>query len=182
MSKNVELFTAQNPIVLEDLKQKGQYVVRKAYIQEKHGFLAPVMLNAYDWFVSKLKETVELPSNAEYPVWFFKDLNHAVVKPGYKVLKLKIPEKEIVYFDHKGWEQVLSLSYLGENIEDQKNFEGKLNDSGVATGMAVFQRPKYSQMKSEIMTSWERIFDLKEDTILRAATWQIKKDWVVEEL
>ena len=180
MNSKLVLYTAQTEIVFESLEKTGEYFVKKEYIEKKYGEVAFIMLHAYDWFVSIFKEKVFKPETGEYPVWLFSDPKYAKVSSLQKVIKLEIPKDEVILFDNRGWERILSCSYVGIDRSDEDKFDNKMRLQGIDCGFTAFEKPFYPQIKSEIKNSWNRIFDIDKDNVLRGATWMLKKEWIVE--
>jgi len=178
MTENVDLFTAQTSIVFETLESNGRYVVKREFIARKYGEAAPVMLKAYDWFVRQLAQKVPRPEGAEYPVWLFSDPAYAMVHPTQKLTRLSVPEDRLILFDNKGWEKVLSMNYVETDSDDLRRFEKKLDQFGLDCGFTAFEKPFYPQIRSEIESSWPRIFSLKQGSVVRAATWELLPEWL----
>jgi len=180
MTERIELFAAQTPIVLETLESNGRYVVKKEFIINKYGEAAPVMLKAYDWFVRQFSQKVPRPDGAEYPVWLYKDPAYATVHPAQHLIHLSIPKDCLLLFDNKGWERILSMSYVEKNADDWNLFEEKLTRMGIDCGFTAFQKPFYPQIRREIEASWPRIFDLKPGSVVRGATWELLPEWILD--
>lgn len=178
MSQTIELYTAQTDIVYDTIKEQGIYLVKKKYVEEKYKEVAPSMLKAYNWFAEKLSALVAKPDGAELPVWHFQDQRYAKVHMSQQVKLLKIPEDQVLLFDNKGWERVLSLDYVGLNEADQRKFAEKLERMGLDCGYRVFEKPFYPHIRKEIENSWSRIFTLTETSIIRGATWMIDSEWI----
>lgn len=180
MSNERVFYTAQTDIVFETLMDKGIYVVKKEFIQEKYGKVAPIMFQAYNWFVKEFEKKIKHSENAEYPIWLFEDPKYAKVHISQNIMKLSIPEDQFILFDNRGWERVLSSEYVGLDEADEKKFENKIRNYGIDCGYAAFEKPFYPHIKNEIQKSWARIFDIKESSVVRAAIWELKKEWIRE--
>lgn len=76
MSKKITLWTAQKMIVLDTIKEKGTYHVKKEYIIKKYEESAKIFLEAYNWFVGQAEKIVPKPEGTEYPIWLFTDTKY----------------------------------------------------------------------------------------------------------
>jgi hypothetical protein len=181
MPLNKTFYTAQSDIVLEKLKAKDCIYVKKEYINKKYGDdLSKNVLIAYDWFVKSFKEKVNQPEEAEYPFWLFEDPRYAKTNGDANLVELSIPEDEIVTFDNHKWERVLNLNYVGKSKAEEKAFDQDLKKYGLQTGLDVFNSPLHIGLKNKIKKSFERIFELDENSVVRGATWCLKKEWIQE--
>jgi hypothetical protein len=178
---NKTLYTAQSDLVLEKLKENDCIYVKKEYIQKKYGEdLSKNIFIAYDWFRKAFKEKVDSPEKADYPFWLFEDPRYAKTYGGAHLIKLSIPENEIVFFDNHKWERVLNLNFVGQSKTEEKAFDQNLKKYGLQTGLDVFNSPLHISLKTKIKKSFERIFELDENSVIRAASWYLKKDWMNE--
>lgn len=176
---NKILYTAQSDIVLEKLKTNDCIYVKKEYIQKKYGkTLSKNIFIAYDWFVKAFKEKVDPPEKAEYPFWLFEDPRYAKSYGDANLIKLLIPENEVVLFDNHKWERVLNLNYVGKSKAEEKAFDQNLKKYGLQTGLDVFNSPLHISLKNKIKKSFEGIFEVNENSVVRAASWCLKKDWI----
>lgn len=175
------MWTTQTKPVMDTLSRDGISYVKKQYVADKYGDTAWIFQEAYRFFMDKAKGIVEKPKEAQSPVWMFADKQWAVPTQDTYLLKLRVPRWEILLFDLRFWSKVLNLSYLGTKEEEIK-FEQKLTKMGAGHSMNVFQKPYYPQLKSEIIKSWDRLFDRGNEELIyvQGATWCIKKDWIIE--
>jgi hypothetical protein len=181
MSNEKKIFyAAQSQIVIDTISDKGEYIVKKKYIEQKYGEVASVMLKAYDWFVNRLEKNVPKPDAAEYPVWLYEDPKYAKVHVSQRMIKLEIPCDEILEFDNRKWERVLRQEYIGIDKDDERAFEEKMRRQGVDCGCKVFENSFYPILKRDIEKSWDRLFDINEKSIVQAASWIIKEEWIVD--
>lgn len=173
------MYTVQRNIVIDVLKKEGCYTVKKEYIKSKYGEVSSIMLNAYDWFVSKMKKEIPMPQNAEYPVWMSKDSSILTSSEDSDFLKLKVPKNEIILFDNHGWERVLSMNYVGKDADDEKKMDENFYKKGIQTGYDTFIKPYYPMERQQIINSWSRIFDVIDSQYVRGAAWKIESDWII---
>jgi hypothetical protein len=177
--KTVKLYTAQSGIVLDTIQEKEISYVKKEYIKAKYGEdISKIILIAYDWFAKEMEKKIDKPENAEYPVWLFKNKKYALTYGADNLLNLNIPEKEVILFDNRKWERVLNLNYVGNSLEEEKEFDRKLRNYGMQTGYDVFKSPLHIKLKKEIKDSFSRIFDIEDKSIVKGASWCLKKEWL----
>lgn len=173
------LYTAQSDLVLEKLKTNECIYVKKEYIRKKYREdLSKNMFIAYDWFIKAFKEKVDPPEKAEYPFWLFEDPRYAKTYGDANLIRLSIPKDEIVTFDNHKWERVLNLNYVGGSEAEEKAFDQDLKKYGLQTGLDVFNSPLHMSLKDKIKKSFERIFELEENSIVRGASWRLKNEWI----
>lgn len=180
MSHKLIFYTAQSQVVIDAIEKDGYARVKKEYIQKKYGNSTRIFLSAYDWFVKQFQAKNMRPESAEYPFWLFHDLSYVDLYPEQELLKLCIPKNACILFDNSAWEQVLSMNYVGQNPSDQKSFDHKLENMGLDCGYRAFETPFYPHIKREIVDSWDRIFKITENSVIRAAVWEIRKEWVIK--
>ena len=178
---NKILYTAQSDLVLEKLKENHCIYVKKEYIQKKYGKdISKNIFIAYDWFRKAFKAEVKPPEKAEYPFWLFEDPGYAKSYGAANLIRLSIPENEIVFFDNHKWERVLNLNYVGESKAEEKAFDQSLKKYGLQTGLDVFNSPLHISLKNKIKKSFNRIFELEDHSVVRAASWCLKEEWIDE--
>ena len=175
----VIMWTSQTSQVAENIDRDGVSYVKKEFIDKKYGDVAWVFKTAYDFFIRKMEQKVARPKEAESPVWLFKDPKWVDVGSGMVLMKLTIPEEELVYFDTRKWSKILNLSYIG-NPKEEEAFEAELKRQGIRDGAEVFAKPFYPLVKRKIVQSWDRLFDIDgvDEQYLQGAVWCIKKEWM----
>lgn len=180
-NSDVIMWAAQMPVVLEKLERDGVSYVKREYIDKKYGEVAWVFKTAYDFFIQKFRKMVEKPEQAESPVWLYKDPKWAGANQGVVMMKLGIPKDQVVYFDTRKWSQILNLSYLGDETE-KVDFEREMKGQGVNDVYDIFAKPYYPILKSKVIKSWDRLFDIEEveECYLQGAVWYLKKEWIRE--
>lgn len=185
--RTITLYSPQAGIVIETLKQDGVCFSRREYVQKKYGESAPIFLTAYDWFVRSASRYVPLPENAQYPYWAFADPKNVDTSAGNRVLKLKVPVREAVYFDLYDWNKILCLQYMGETEAEEKRFRNALADYGIRRESDILLTGFYPDLKRQVLESWERLFrrheaissgDLSCIQSIQAGLWCLKKEWV----
>lgn len=171
------MYTAQTQIVIDTLNEHGVYYVKKSYIKKKYQESAGIMLQAYNFMIKHMKNK---PKLAEYPVWLFDDVRYAGVHEDQIILKLSIPEEALTFFDNTAWEKILSMEYIAENDQDEKNYQKMLMNCNIDCGYTAFEKPYYPMVKRHIEKSWTRVFKIDNSSNIRAASWCIKKEWIID--
>ena len=171
----MKLWTSQSPEVWRLLEEQGTTTVKKEFIRKKYGDCAWSFLIAYDFMAKKLAQKVLPPVGAESPVWLFADPKWA----GEDACPFEIPEAEILLFDLRKWYRVLSLSYVGTQ-QEEATFDAMLKRQGIRDSSDVFRTSFYPLQRRQIMASWDRVFELPEDTqYYQAACWLLKREWLL---
>jgi len=177
--KHVIMWTSQTAQVADVIARDGVSYVKKEFIDKKYGAVAWVFKTAYEFFIRKMEQKVIKPKEAESPVWLFKDPKWVDVGSGMVLMKLTIPEEELVYFDMRKWSKVLNLNYIG-SPKEEADFAAELKRQGVRDTMEAFAKPFYPLVKRKIVRSWDRVFDVDgvDEQYLQGAVWCIKKEWL----
>ena len=130
------------------------------------------------------EKIVEKPEDAEYPFWAAADPETALSGGGGVLLKLKVPEERIIFFDKKKWNQILNLSYIADNQKDLNQHRDNLKKLGITDDSEVMLSPHYPVLKNKIKQSWQKLFEAKNDGFnpkrKGAALWELRSRWVEE--
>jgi hypothetical protein len=184
MSTEIEIWTQQSRKVKNLLFEKQRLTVKKRFIKQKYGAEAEIFLKAYDFFVKEAEKIVKKPENAEYPFWAAVDPETALSGGGGVLLKLKVPEEKIIFFDKKKWNQILNLSYIADNQKDLNQHRDNLKKLGITDDSEVMLSPHYPVLKNKIKQSWQKLFEAKNDGFnpkrKGAALWELRSRWVEE--
>lgn len=187
---SVMLYTAQRQPVLDALERDGVCFSQKSFIEQKYEESAPIFLAAYGWFAREAQQYCPKPDGAEYPYWVFPDLRSVERYDGERLLRLRVPIDEVIYFDMFDWHKILSLRYLGETDEEERRFRQQLTDYGVKQQSDVILTNFYPELKRQMQESWQRLFCHHEElkhgnrsnvNCPQAAVWCLKKEWLVTE-
>ena len=175
----VVMWAAQTKEVVDIVMRDGVSYVKKEYIDKKYGEVAWIFKTAYNFFIQKFEQKVMKPELAQSPVWLYKDPKWAGAGEDMVLLKLSIPEEELLLFDTRKWSKVLNLSLVG-NEKEEADFEMELKRQGIRDAMDVFSKPFYPLIKKKVISSWDKIFDIEgvEEQYLQGAVWCIKKEWI----
>ena len=126
--------------------------------------------HAYDWMREQMARRIP-GYGGHYPWWGWvnrPDLRRSGhLPPGTKGvrLELEVPDAEVLLSDFDAWHCVLNRSYLALTEEEDEAWEARFR-SAVPDPYAW---PPPEPWYSEILASWERIFDLH---ALAATDWR----------
>ncbi|MFP4021721.1 MAG: DUF3841 domain-containing protein [Halanaerobium sp.] len=184
MSIKVEVWTQQSAKVRDLLFKEQRLTVKKRYIKQKYGSEAKIFLKAYDFFVKEAKKIVEKPEDAEYPFWAAADPETALSGGGGFLIKLKVPQEKIIFFDKKKWNQILNLSYIADNQQDLNQHKKTLKKYNITDDSEIILSPHYPVLKKKIMQSWHKLFEGENEGFNSekkgAALWELRSEWVEE--
>ncbi|GAA0739238.1 DUF3841 domain-containing protein [Clostridium oceanicum] len=181
-NEKVTLWTCQRNIVLNTIKEKGIYHVKKEFIEKKYREVAKIFLEPYGWFINKAEKILPKPKGAEYPIWLSEDPKYVGCYEDSVILKIEVDSDKVILFDREKWNRILNLSYVPKDNKDLEEYKNKLKEQGIYDETEVYMKNFYPFLKSKVKKSWDRLFD---DKIVlsqsrQAALWEIQKDWVVE--
>ena len=184
----VKLFSPQAEAVWQAVENEGTAFSRREYVIKKYEESAGVFLAAYDAYVREAEKIVPRPDERAYPYWAFASEELVDRSGGLRVMRLRVPLDEAVFFDQYDWYKVLRLSYIGETDKDEEAFARGLEMRGIRDSSEAVLRPFYPDVKRQITESWKRLF--RHDSAIRngdtsgvravqAGLWQIKKEWLI---
>ena len=184
----VKLFSPQAEAVWQAVENEGTAFSRREYVIKKYEESAGVFLAAYDAYVREAERIVPRPDERAYPYWAFASEDLVDRSGGLRVMRLRVPLEEAVFFDQYDWYKVLRLSYIGETDKDEEAFARGLEMRGIRDSSEAVLRPFYPDVKRKITESWKRLF--RHDSAIRngdtsgvravqAGLWQIKKEWLI---
>lgn len=183
----VTLYASQAEAVINALERDGVCFSRREYVIKKYEESAPVFLAAYDWFVARAQAYAPRPAGAEFPYWAFMELYSVEQSGDSRLLALRVPADEAVFFDMYDWNKILRHQYIGETQEEERRFKQKLSDYGIRYDSDVLLTNFYPDFKREVQASWQRLFRHHERIragephgakSVQAALWQLKKEWL----
>ena len=166
---SVTLYSPQAQIVLDVLDRDGICFSRREYVQKKYEESAPVFLSAYDWFVKAAEAHIPKPQGAEYPYWAFGSPENVDLSAGGRVLALRVPLGEAVFFSLYDWNRILCLSYMGETEKEEK--EGTI----VVENTGAYERYQYLPYGVDF-SSIQCLDTLYRDLNLQKKFWSNRED------
>ncbi|MGO1372095.1 MAG: DUF3841 domain-containing protein [Senegalia sp. (in: firmicutes)] len=182
------LYSPQSELVVNTLENSGVCFSKRRYVVKKYEESALIFVATYDWFVKEAEKYVPKPEGAQYPYWAVKDLDSVDQSTGDKLLKLKVPRDEVIFFDMYDWNKILCLRYIGETEEDEEQFQQMLVERGINKEKDIILTNFYPDLKAQVQDSWKRLFrhheDIKQGNIknvksVQAGLWQLKKEWIL---
>lgn len=182
----ITLWTRQVAEMLDELERTGCYRVREEYIRKKNDDIADYYLKIYRWLTQKSRAYIEIPPEAEFPVWFStSDSMRLRQTEGTVVLKLEVPRKNVLLVDSMKWDYRGNNMYVPVDEEDRRRFERELKHCGVADETSLAESEKgnfYPLLKREILNSWDRVFTIPPEKIedCFAVAWEVKREWLRE--
>ncbi len=184
--ETVTAWTRQVPQMWEELRQTGVYRVKEEYIRKKNDTIAYYYIDLYRWYTRQARRYMELPEDAEFPVWFSLSEKFRLQKiPDTVTLKVEIPKGKVMLIDMEKWDYCGNFMYVPEDSGDRARFERELERYGIRDETALAYEEKgnhYPLLRREIKESWQRVFTRKPDSPEKsfATTWEVRKEWVRE--
>ena len=185
-SHTITLYSPQAQIVWDVVEKDGIAFSKREYVRKKYGESANIFVAAYDAYVRKAAEIVPKTEGAEYPYWAFAE--REAVDAGSRVMTLRVPVTEAVFFDRFEWYRVLQLGYLGRTPEETEAFTKELERRGIRNESDVILTAFYPNLKKKVTDSWNHLFRFH-DRIregdhgcvrsVQAGLWCIRREWLV---
>jgi len=186
----IELYSAQSLAVIAAIEKDGRCFSKEAYVKAKYGESQTVFLSAYRFLAAEMQTRVPRPAGAELPYWAFGDPCNLEAPSGAegRVLRLRVPVAEALFFDMYDWNRVLQCAYMGGDEAEERRFREELAAQGIRE-MDAALTPFYPALRERIHGSWRRRLlrhhaavcagSLAGIGALQAALWQIKKEWIL---
>lgn len=177
--ERLTVWTKQHESVLETLERTGRYTAKRSFIIKDLEEHAPLVLEVYDWLASHSPGLH--PADAEYPVWVSYSSEAAMLpSPGAVILELSVPSQLIIPVNIEKWGAMLNYSYIPSSPQDAERHRRLLAAYGVSDAKAYLTQ-FYPDVKWEIVSSWDRLFD--EDILLGSAAaygtiWELRREWL----
>lgn len=181
------LYTQQRNEVVDLLMAEGSYQVKEKYIREKYREVSEVFLKTYHWYTERARLIVPQPEGSESAIWAFTKKSYLPPMEGTRIIEMKVPIREAVFFRMVDWNKVLNRRYLGSE-EEATAFAEELVRQGIGYYGDVYDTPFYPGLKKELIVSWNRLFRYDKEIKLtqklpyddmQAGLWCIKSQWVM---
>jgi|GEM_PF-3643164 len=180
----------------------------------------PYYIVAYRWMIKQMEKRIGVaPEGVTFPLWAWRAYDGEVARPDIEnddiyigcddyMVRLDIPDDQVLVSDFNLWHNVLNFSYLPKNDEEARMIEEHWKTpyrSDIRTEDMLPWDAKFSICKAEIMIatgdveyakfkamelaygeSWEQIFDsgysvegyADENPRLQAVAWEFTLDQV----
>ncbi len=182
-NKKIRLYTSQSEIVLDTIREKGIYHVKKEFIIKKYENSANIFLEPYNWFVRNAVNIVPKPEGAEYPIWLFTDLRYVENHEDSYVLEIEAEIENVILFDPIKWNRILNLAYIPKDEKDRIEYNESLEKQGIKNETSIYTTGFYPHLKQKVRKSWDSLF--KDDFDLskpkQAALWELRREWIVSD-
>ena len=184
----VTLYSPQAEAVWDAVMNDGVAYSRREYVVRKYEECADIFLAAYETYIREACRIVPRPDDRAYPYWAFASEEQLDLSGGGRVMVLRVPVNEAVFFDQYDWYKVLRLSYIGEDERDEAAFLRDLEMRGIRDSSEAVLKPFYPDIRREITGSWKRLFrhddaikrgDASGVRAVQAGLWCIKKEWLI---
>jgi hypothetical protein len=167
----MRVWTIQPMEVMAQLKKKRILYANSSYIPRE-------FCDAYDWMRAQMKRRISSYSG-HYPWWGWHSPRPDLRRSGHLPrgtqgvrLELELEPAEVLLSDFDAWHAVLNRGYLGlSEAEDDAWYERF--EAAVPNRWAW---PPPEPWYSDILTSWERIFDL--ETLAVSEYWQSEPRYI----
>jgi len=182
-NKKIRLYTSQTEIVLDTIREKGVYHVKKEFILKKYEEVADVFLEPYNWFIRNAVNIVPKPEGAEYPIWLFNDLIYVENHEDSKVLEIEVDIENVILFDPFKWNRILNLAYVPKDEKDWIEYNGSLEKQGIKNEVNIYMTNFYPHLKQKVIKSWNSLFEDNIDLSKtnQVALWELRREWIVSD-
>lgn len=182
-NKKIRLYTSQKEIVLDTIREKGIYQVKKEFIIKKYEEVANVFLEPYNWFIRNAVNMVPKPEGAEYPIWLFTDLKYVENHEDSHVLEIEVDIENVILFDPLKWNRILNLAYIPKDEKDWITYNESLEKQGIKDESSIYMTNFYPYLKQKVRKSWDSLFeeDIDLSKTNQAALWEIRREWIVSD-
>ncbi len=192
----MRLWTIQDIEIINDIEQNGYaYCNQEGWMYENCHF-------AYDWLAEEMSRRIGPPPlpDIKLPLWAWQQYTSSKKprppkspalfdseKTEQLFLEIDVPDSEVILSDFDLWGSVLNGWNIVYNKRLEKKIDSFVKDSG--TGYNFIEYP--DDIKSEIMDSWDRIFDfsvkdkwymgrLRRNRVIQATFWLLKKEYIID--
>lgn len=196
------LWTIQHHSAYENLQKIGILRANEDYLFCENDFLY-----AYDWMSEKMISAgITPPSGVQYPIWAWyqwegkrkrrdmREGGHATRGEKIVQLTIEVDDQDVMLSDFDLFHYPLNRWYLPIDEKDDSEFEKRYGSFGYSyhdLSDLDIQADDMKQLRSEIISSWDRVFLLeKEDSgwlygqnegkSIQATFWELRLDQVVK--
>ncbi|AWI04698.1 DUF3841 domain-containing protein [Clostridium drakei] len=181
MGEKIKIWTRQDASILDVLEDEGRYIAKREYIERKMEDCAKYYLEVYSWYTRKASEIVDKPQDVKYPIWVSVTSDFMLQQtPDTVILELLVDKNLVIVTDSEKWGRIVNLWYVPLNKKDENEYDKKLKNYGISNHSNAYMSSFYPQLKSEIIKSWNRLFDnsYSLSSFKQGTIWEVKKEWV----
>ena len=174
-------WSKQHINVLNTLNEQGRYIAKREYVISDLEEHADLVLETYDWYVKKVSRKFEKPADVTYPVWVSLSQEATMLlSENTAVLELEVDSSLIMPVNINKWGTILNYGYIPENAQDELRHK-QLLENYRATDASAYMSLFFPEIKREIVSSWDRLFDdsiiINNDAVY-GTLWELKKEWI----
>lgn len=178
----MRIWTVQPPEVVEIIQ-------RGPFIPDPQKITFPEFASAYEWIVKQMESRIGRPClSGQYPIWgWYQYMDSKKKRPdlrrtglgqkGKEEVLIELETDEVLLSDFGKWHFVLDGFYLPKNIDSNEfdEFYAEPEKQGIKDSHFE-QLPE--PWTSQIIASWDRIFDLNDSEPIQATFWSIQKSQI----
>ncbi len=160
----MRIWTIQPILVWERLLQNKRLVVDKRAVDRDH-------VDPYRWMADQMRLRMKAVRNQGFPWWGWCRWNGTKrVRPDLRAdrfcyprgerhvrIELELADHKVLLHDYEAWHAVLNDYFLSFSEAEDEDFERRLACANIPDQDKMQREP----FRSEILRSWERIFDLQ---------------------
>lgn len=100
MGNKIKVWTKQHSAILDDLEEKGRYIAKKEYIQQKMDDHARLYLEVYSWYRRAAEKIVPAPKDVKYPIWVSLSEEEKIQNSdGNVLLEIQVDKDDLITMD-----------------------------------------------------------------------------------
>lgn len=177
-------WTRQVNEVLDEINEKGRYIVKEEYVRKKNQGISDYYLELYSWFTKESKKFISLEKDFKFPIWLALTESQKLPKAkGCLTFVLEIPRENVIIVDYDKWGYRVNHLYVPDNEEDEKKHLEELKRNNIPNESSLIMTEKgnfYPLLKQKIIKSWDKIFKSPNENMDKnvGTIWEIKKEWI----
>lgn len=172
------LWTIQPYNLWEDFqKEKIFYTKKPLHLYDKEWSTFEWRMS-YAWMIVQMRKRIgPAPKGIKWPVWaWFQYLDSTKRKPDLRYsefkkheksvrIEIEIPDDEVLLSDYSLWHLPLNKGPIYKTMKEDKDFDRRLEEFiGIELHKYPSNKPYPEPFHSEMLKSWELIFEMKKFT------------------
>ena len=176
-------YTVQPKEIIDKINKDGKFIcdIEKSELIEKTNN-NDCFYRSYTWLVEKMNKKIENKNNIQFPIWAwykrngtndYPNLNELADKDNLQYLiKLDVPEKNVVLTDFSIWHAVLN-NFPWIDADTDEEFDKKEKEFNLLHG------EEYKKAKEK---TWETMFvdPINDNKYVQATFWEMTKDMILD--